>query len=222
MGYSIAASDQATEEQSQTPTLDQPYLGPAHLVDVRKESYGSNGEYPVLVFEFEALGPNEVNGYSFEGTRLHRHSEFPITEDDMRASDDGASSAQKEVDRIAWILGYFMDEEEAEAAVKAKNADSLEELWETIRTQVVATAEAVDYEDKNIKIKVLAEEYNGEGKIQTPFYKGWLADENSEQPLTFSQQDKRNLRDWERIQNASPNGEPATNGETAGGDNWDW
>jgi hypothetical protein len=188
---------------------------------VRKESYGSNDEYPVIVFEFEVLGPNEVNGYSFEGTRLHRHSEFPITEDDMVPSDDGASSAQKEVDRIAWILGYFMDEERAEAAVNAENAESIEDLWESIRTQVVTAADSVDYTEKNIKIKVLAEEYNGEGKVQTPFYKGWLADENSEQPLTFSQQDKRNLRDWERIQNASPNGEPATNGES-GGDNWDW
>jgi len=220
MSIDIGASDDAFETNNGTPNLAQPFLGPARLPEVQKEEY-SEGEYPVIEFNFECLDDNEINGYELGGKRIHTHPEFPFTQDDLSAGpDDDMARAQKQADRIAWLLGYFMDEEIAEQAVQVSGADTVEEAWEGLRSQVVSAFESHGDTDKVVRLKVNAEVYNGDDRIQTPYYKGWLQDEHSDHSLSWGRGDKQDAKEWERAQSASPE----SNGqmEPAGEDDWDW
>jgi len=218
--FDLGASEEAFEEDNGDAYLNQPFLGRARLEEIVKAEY-SDGEYPVIEVTFRCLGPNKVPNYDFDGDRLHTHAEFPFDREDFQVGEDeDMSSAQKQADRIAWILGYFMPEEVALQAVQISDADTVDEAWEQLRSQVTAAFEQYADTEKDVKIKVDATVYNGEARIQTPYYKGWIEDEDSDHTLNWSRSDQQDAKSWARAQDA----EPESNGEMepAGDEDWDW
>jgi len=225
MSISFGASTNATETDSQTPYLNAPYLGMANLEVVKKEEY-SEGTLPVLIFTFRTLGENEISNFEMDGERLHDHTEFPFDEEDLEAApDEDAAPAQKKIDRIAWILSYFMSQEQAEQAVQVNGARDAEHAWEMLRDQVVTAFREHADTEKNVRIKIKAEVYNGSDQVSTPYYKGWIQDEESDHELSWTRGDGQDAREWQRAQDASPseNGSMPAGGDGAsGGEDWDW
>lgn len=225
--YTFSASDDSTQENSQAPSLQHPYLGPATLADVRIDTVGSNDEWEVLTFEWECEGPNETME-DMDATKVFRDTIFPPKESDLQPYEEGGKPPfQRTIDLLAYRLKYFLGEEAAKAAVSTldqfgNEPQSLTEAWDNLRNNIVEAAGEVDHEAIQVRIKVVGNVYvNSQGKtkknVQFTRYPGFISDENSEHPASFSRNEKEDNNEYR----AEMNKQPASNNgvqAAAGGD----
>lgn len=225
--YVFSASDDSTEENSQAPTLQHPYLGPATLTDVRIDTLGGDDEWEVLTFEWECEGPNE-SLEDMEATKVFRDTIFPPKESDLQPREEGGTPPfQRTIDLLAYRLKYFLGEEAAKAAVSTLDQfgnapESLTEAWDNLRNNIVEAVDEVNHEEIQVRIKVVGNVYtNGAGEkksnVQFTRYPGFISDENSDHPASFSRNEKKENMEYR----AEMNKQPASNNgvsAAAGGD----
>jgi len=212
--FTFSASDDSTQENSQAPSLQHPYLGPATLSDVRIDALGENDEWDVLTFEWTCHGPNETVE-DMDSDKVFRDTLFPPRESDLQPREEGGTPPfQRTIDLIAYRLKYFLGEEQAKAAATTvdqfgNDPGSLTEAWDNLRENVVQAIDEVGYSEKTVRIKVVGNAYtnsNGERKTNVQFtrYPGFISDEDSDHPASFSRNEKQENNEYRAEMNKQP------------------
>lgn len=161
------------ESQDFGPTITEPVIANAYLTDVNADPIPGKDDtsWDTLNFVF-AVGikneSGEVKPVEF------RHAEFYPDDD----KDDFASKGKNMLKRIAYILKYYIGKEEA-----LKLVDNWE-TWDELKKNIVKKMSSVNYKKKKISVKLVGNAYNL--RVGFPKYLGFIADENSENPLSFN------------------------------------
>lgn len=219
--FNFGANAENIQDEERIPQLDTPFLGDAYLKDVRIDNELGSDNYRVLVMEFVCLPPNEA-GFSMEGVKQHRVTEWEPDEEDAIPDDpDEDSDIQKMLDRLAYRLKYWLGGEENAAEVVQMKGDSLAEAWDNLRERIVKAMDDHVPEDtvddprenedvKVVRIKVLGSVYYSsrdqqqKSSLGMPNYPGVISDENSEYPVSLSPREKDDNSEWADFQSSTP------------------
>jgi len=159
------------------PRLAYPYVGPARLINVENRTVeGANdATYPnVLAFTFELAG-KDVKGNDVTNHVTEKLEWEP-------REDDDAKKVQNKLNRIGYISKYWVGDEKA--------ASFSGNTWKEYIDNVVAAFNALDdYSKKIVRVKVNGQVYNNKPGLDMPNYKGFISDDNSAAPVSFSQRE---------------------------------
>jgi len=218
--FNFGANTESVQEDSRMPQLDTPFLGEAYLQDVRIDNELGSSNYRVLIMEFVCLPPNEAN-FKMNSTKQHRIVEWEPRDEDLEVGpNDDVPRVQKQMDRLAYRLKYWIGEEEAINVVQMQG-DSLAEAWDSLRERIVKAMDphvpnaAVENPRENDDVKIVRIKVNGsvyysqrdqtqKSSLGVPNYKGVISDENSEYPVSLSQNEQESNREWAEFQNSAP------------------
>lgn len=188
-----------------TPYLDRPFLGTTTLHAITKDSY-SDGIYEVLKFDFQLGGTNEI-GDDIKGKMIGSHTEFgPQPGDELKDPETGKIPFQTTLNRIGFILKQFYSEETAIELTQV-DGDTLEEVWDNLRDQILDFAEQNPVDEEVRRIKFLPSKNNGEYRFQPPKYVGgWISGPEDDVQVSVSKREKDDIRQWKMMEQAQPTG----------------
>lgn len=226
--FNFGANAEKAEDELRVPQLDVPFLGNAYLKDVRIDNELGSDNYRVLITEFICVPPNQAN-FDMQSAKEYREVYWEPDQEDTIPDGDGPSRIQKMLDRLAYRLKYWFEDDEDKsreqkaADVVQMSGDSLAEAWDNLRERIVeAMAPKVPEEPiqnpmkqdkyKIVQVMILGNVYwsNAQGQqvadLSMPAYKGTIADDNSEYPLSLSPQQTNENREWSEFHNSTPSG----------------
>jgi hypothetical protein len=186
MKFDVQATNEGIQTEARYPRLDTPYCGPLFLESVQRDILG-NG-YLVLQFNWRLTDDSQWE--EDVPQKVYSKTEWEPREEDFIPSDPTKSSkAQNLMNRIAYMLSYYVGEEDALELCQMQGS-TISEAWENLVDRVVSHMQTVDH-SRTIKGKILGSVYKGKERLDMPNYIGFLSDENSEVPVTFSRRDKK-------------------------------
>lgn len=174
--------DVNTVDSNQLPTLSEPYVGPAAMIDYQNVFIKNDGTVlsDTLVFQFKL--PNNL---------FFTHLEFSPREDEEQ------SKMANRLSRVAHILSRYHDKEKIVDAIN--KCDD----WKGVVAVADKVLSSTGREKRVVNIKVLGQ-LNLEGKPQLRFpgYVGFIADQDH--PLSFSPKERENNAQYMRAITSAP------------------
>lgn len=186
MSQTLFQADEEKAKASGANYLQVPYLGPVSFIEFKKEKVGSKEN--CFVAEAKLLG-EDINGNDVSG----------IVQNYVEWNPEGKTDEQIEnaVNRLAYFASHLAPKEE----VLAIQASSWEEYVD--RTIMLLKQHNATERD-DITMKFTGSVWQGNPKIGTPGYHSFIANEDSEQELQWSQQEQENNREYLEVKNSSP------------------
>jgi len=198
MNFNIGATTEGIQSETRYPRLDTPYCGPLYLESVTQDVVNDK---VVLNFNWRLTDDDQWEDVSTE--KVYTKTEWQPEEEDFVASDPSKSSkAQNLINRVAYMLSYYVGEEDAVALAQMQGT-TVEDAWQNLVDNVVEAMDSVDH-SRTIRGKILGSVYKGKERLNMPNYIGFLSDENSDQPVTFGKRDKKQNREYLAALNDTP------------------
>lgn len=203
--WNFGTSIEELEAKERPPSLNEPYLGPARLLDVRRDEDFAGKGFDVMLFEFELLGEGH------KGQR-HTHIEWSPKETDSESKVENLHL------RLFTIAKYFCKPEAVEKAMNVQT-DDVDVLWDKMTKNIQTLFDKYlkdEYKttkDKDdLQIKVVGSVYDtqdGERKSKLAFtnYLGFMSDSESASAVTFSNKEKESNAEYLEFRNAEPDEE---------------
>jgi len=135
--FSASANLDNIKDESRTPRLDVPFCGFAFLQDVRIDNEFTSNDARILIMDFVLMPPNEAK-YSLDSAKSHWEVHWEPREEDFQEGPDGEDSrVQKELDRLAYRMKYWLGSEEKAKQVAQADGESVSEFWDNLRENIV-------------------------------------------------------------------------------------
>ena len=190
---------------SRAPRLKRPYCGPAILESIEKRTVSVSGEEKVLLqFNYQMTDNSQFADTDIP-IKVHQTTEWePDESDTVPPSPNKNSKLQNKLNRIGYTLKYFIGEEDAKKLTQMKGS-TLKEAWELMVDNIVEAFEDIDTTSKkDLKAKVTGSVWKGNAKLRMPNYLGFLSDSNSEYPVSFTQREEEENREYMRAISETP------------------
>lgn len=201
--FQFGTDEKNIQDDSGAPRLQNPAIGKVKLSNVEKRTIksGDGTEFPnVLTFTWKFVDGKDVSGQSIKGFEVEKLEWEP-------REDDSPEKVRNKTGRIGYIMKKYLGKEKA--LIDGSKIKSWEHFIDTVVARFEKTPEAFE---KITKLKVPANEYQGNVTVDIPNYKGFLQSSKEDNPLAFSRSEEQANAKWMATKNltadAPPEGEP--------------
>lgn len=204
--------DDVQDDNSGSPTLREPYIGPVELVDLKfdndPETFGGND---VLVFTFEAQDEDHI-GQQFEHLEWAPTSDGQVNDFQDEVDTNGNTNLDLLMRRLLHILSRVLDTDKETIRTKVLRfaGDTESEAWNELGMRVQQAYEKYGVTDNDLHAKAYADTSNSGGDVYVNVkfgrYPGFLRVVGQEPKLEFSSWEKNRNQEAMEAKNNTPDG----------------
>lgn len=186
MSQTLFKADEEKSQASGSNYLQTPYLGPVTFTEFSKEKVGSKEN--CFVAKAKLLG-EDIKGNDVSGI-IHNYVEW---------NPSGKSDEQIEnaVNRLNYFIQHLVPKEEA-LAIQASSWEEYVDKCIMLLNQHNAT------ERDDIVMKFTGSVWQGNPRIGTPGYHSFIANSESKEELTWSQQERKDNQEYLEVRDSTP------------------
>lgn len=202
--FNFGTSEEQIQDSSGAPRLTYPALDKCHLVEVEKRTIKNKEgvEFPnvlAFVFKFDK-GATDVRGEDISGHTVEKLEWEPKADDDQK-------KVTNKTGRVGYIMSKVMPKEDA--IIDGSTIKSWEHFVDTVLQRFEKNP---GFSDVQLRIKVPADEYEGNVRFSIPNYKGFLQNKESENPVAFSAKEEKANAKFVASQSMKPDSAPDADG----------